>query len=44
VSCPLEGETRVVTLDVKVPVLFPGAFNLPALTVTGTSATPEEGP
>ncbi len=43
-SCPLEGAARTATVNLKVPVLFPGAFNLPALTVTGTSATAEEGP
>jgi hypothetical protein len=43
VSCPLEGNLRKATVDIQVPVLFPGAFNLP-VTVSGTAGTTEEGP
>jgi hypothetical protein len=43
VSCPLEGNIRKANVNLQVPVLFPGAFNLP-ITVTGTAGTTEEGP
>ncbi|MGP4112548.1 pilus assembly protein [Streptomyces sp. 4N509B] len=43
VSCPLDGDLRRATVELSVPVLFPGAFNLP-VTIPGTAATTEEGP
>lgn len=43
VSCPLEGNIRKANVDLQVPVLFPGAFNLP-VTISGTAGTTEEGP
>ncbi|WP_233581047.1 TadE/TadG family type IV pilus assembly protein [Streptomyces triticirhizae] len=42
VDCPLEGEVRTARVGLKVPVLFPGAFDLP-MTVTGTAGAVEEG-
>ncbi|MDT0342367.1 TadE/TadG family type IV pilus assembly protein [Streptomyces litchfieldiae] len=41
VSCPLEGNVRKAHVDIEVPVMFPGAFNLP-LTVSGTAGAAEE--
>ncbi|WP_059013146.1 TadE/TadG family type IV pilus assembly protein [Streptomyces specialis] len=42
VSCPLVGNVRRAEIDLRVPVLFPGAFNLP-LTVSGSAGAAEEG-
>ncbi|WP_062207057.1 TadE/TadG family type IV pilus assembly protein [Streptomyces sp. NBRC 109706] len=42
VSCPLVGEVRTARVELKVPVLFPGAFNLP-MTVSATAGAAEEG-
>ncbi|GAA3867197.1 TadE/TadG family type IV pilus assembly protein [Streptomyces sedi] len=42
VDCPLEGEVRTARVALKVPVLFPGAFDFP-MTVTGTAGAAEEG-
>ncbi|WP_052851498.1 TadE/TadG family type IV pilus assembly protein [Streptomyces avicenniae] len=41
VSCPLEGSVRRAHVELRVPVLFPGAFSLP-VTVTGTAGAAEE--
>jgi hypothetical protein len=41
VSCPLTGNVRRAVVELRVPVLFPGAFNLP-VTVTGTAGAAEE--
>ncbi|MFR9727254.1 TadE/TadG family type IV pilus assembly protein [Streptomyces sp. MS19] len=41
VSCPLEGDVRRARVELRVPVLFPGAFSLP-VTVTGTAGAAEE--
>ncbi|WP_129840774.1 TadE/TadG family type IV pilus assembly protein [Streptomyces sp. RFCAC02] len=43
VSCPLDGAVRTARVRVSVPVMFPGAFNLP-VTVSGTAGAAEEGP
>ncbi|MFD7509225.1 TadE/TadG family type IV pilus assembly protein, partial [Streptomyces sp. NPDC059853] len=43
VSCPLQGEVRQARVELRVPVLFPGAFNLP-ITISGTAGAVEEGP
>jgi hypothetical protein len=43
VSCPVEGTVRQATVDLDVPVLFPGALDLP-MTVSGTAGAAEEGP
>ncbi|MDT0265380.1 TadE/TadG family type IV pilus assembly protein [Streptomyces sp. DSM 44915] len=42
VDCPMNGEVRTARVGLRVPVLFPGAFNLP-LTITGTAGATEEG-
>ncbi|RKN46980.1 TadE/TadG family type IV pilus assembly protein [Streptomyces hoynatensis] len=42
VSCPLVGHVRRANVDVHVPVLFPGAFNLP-VTISGSAGAAEEG-
>ncbi|WP_165953797.1 TadE/TadG family type IV pilus assembly protein [Streptomyces sp. 8K308] len=42
VSCPLEGDVRQAVVELRVPVLFPGAFSLP-ITVTGRAGAIEEG-
>jgi hypothetical protein len=42
ISCPLEGTIRTARVGLRVPVMFPGAFNLP-MTVTGTAGAAEEG-
>lgn len=41
VSCPLEGVVRTARVELQVPVLFPGAFNLP-ITISGTAGAVEE--
>ncbi|ONK11800.1 TadE/TadG family type IV pilus assembly protein [Streptomyces sp. MP131-18] len=41
VSCPLEGNVRVAHVDLQVPVLFPGALNLP-MTISGSAGAAEE--
>ncbi|MFG2735121.1 TadE/TadG family type IV pilus assembly protein [Streptomyces harbinensis] len=43
VSCPLQGEVRQARVELRVPVLFPGAFNLP-ITISGTAGAVQEGP
>lgn len=43
VSCPRDGDLRTASVDLRVPVLFPGAVNLP-VSIPGTAATTEEGP
>ncbi|MGK5533385.1 ParA family protein, partial [Streptomyces sp. URMC 129] len=42
VSCPLVGTVRRAEVGLEVPVLFPGALNLP-LTITGSAGAAEEG-
>ncbi|WP_344259633.1 TadE/TadG family type IV pilus assembly protein [Streptomyces sodiiphilus] len=42
VSCPLRGPVRTAEVALRVPVLFPGALNLP-FTVRGTAGAAEEG-
>ncbi|ARQ68864.1 TadE/TadG family type IV pilus assembly protein [Streptomyces marincola] len=41
VSCPLEGTVRTARVEVRVPVLFPGALNLP-MTISGHAGAAEE--
>ncbi|RKN07627.1 TadE/TadG family type IV pilus assembly protein [Streptomyces radicis] len=42
ISCPLSGNVRQARVALRVPVLFPGAINLP-ITITGTAGAAEEG-
>lgn len=42
VSCPVRGAVRQAHVDLRVPVLFPGAFDLP-FTVSGSAGAAEEG-
>ncbi|WP_326598762.1 TadE/TadG family type IV pilus assembly protein [Streptomyces sp. NBC_01803] len=42
ISCPLVGNIRRADIDLEVPVLFPGALNLP-MTISGSAGAAEEG-